>query len=91
MRFLQTFLRSAKAHVFTLAPHLQSLLCSLSSERYCSCFCNNVCKKPSVFQAAYFVYAALIVWSNKRILVYLHVFVIELPFYLARTGTDFLF
>ena len=26
MRFLQTFLRSAKAHVFTLAPHHQSPL-----------------------------------------------------------------
>ena len=48
-------------------------------------------KKPSVFQAASFVYAAFIVWSNKRILVYLHVFVIELSFYLARTGTDLLF
>ena len=31
-------------------------------------------KKPSVFQAASFVYAAFIVWSNKRILVYLCVF-----------------
>ena len=41
-------------------------------------------KKPLVFQAASFVYAAFIVWSNERIFVYLHVFVIELPFFLAR-------
>ena len=52
---------------------------------------NNVCIKPSVFQAASFVYVAFIVWINKRILVYLRVFVTELPFYLARTGTDLFF
>ena len=52
---------------------------------------NNVCIKPLVFRVASFVHAAFIVWSNKGILVYLRVFVIELPFYLVRTGTDLLF
>ena len=67
-----------------IVPYFFSLACSSFSR-------NNVCIKVSVFQVASFVYAAFIVWSNKRILVYLHVFVIELPFYLARTGTDLLF
>ena len=36
------------------------------------------------------IYAAFIVWSNKRIFVYLRVFVIELPFLLAiGSGIDF--
>ena len=68
---------------------------SIAVEQHCPVFFFAgllfVCIKPSVFQAASFVHAAFIVWSNKRILVYLRVFVIELPFYLARTGTDLLF
>ena len=66
-----------------------TLLCNFFSLACSSFLRNNVCIKVSVFQAASFVYAAFIVWSNKRILVYLRVF--ELPFYLARTGTDLLF
>ena len=48
-------------------------------------------QKTPVFQAASFVYAAFIVWSNKRIVVYLRVFVIELPFISQGSGTDLFF
>ena len=72
--FLHVTSISVEKHCYVI---FFSLACSLLSR-------NNVCKKtPQFSKWQSFVYAAFIVWSNKRIFVYLRVFAIELLFFLA--------